>query len=351
MNKEQIFEKMFKNISYDTYKNIESASFIAPVVINTANVFIESALISWPLYVLTAASLYYFGSTTISFAEIYTKDIREIKEIYDELIKDYSFLIEDFEFKEPVEIFALYNYMLHKGYLSKTRYYMHEQPQYGDIFSLYGANIVTGSGLCRHDASFLADVFNKIDINSQILPVYLNDTEAQICEFKKFVSILEIELKTTTDPNRKIEIEELLKIYKNKLKTIKTKFEPFKKMNGNHVITLSEYNGKCYFFDATNEVIYKKNNIDSSYIVSNKTGRVKIAKGGYFNQKLDKEETNRKLILPETDIFDDKKLFNTTTKLCKENRDLLDIFKNQHISLYNEIDNKLSNIKYKKLIK
>ena len=33
------------------------------------------------------------------------------------------------------------------------------------------------------------------------------------------------------------------------------------------------------------------------------------------------------------------------------NEEVLDIFKNQHISLYNEIDNKLSNIKCKKLIK
>lgn len=351
MNKEQMFEKMFKNMSYDTYKSIEKTSFFAPALTNTVNIFIESALISWPLYVLTAASLYYFGSTTLSFAEIYTKDIREIKELYDELINDFSFLIEDFEFENPVEIFALYNYMLHKGYLSKTRYYEHEHPSYGDIFSLYGANVVTGGGLCRHDAAFLTDVYNKTGINSQILTVYLNDIEAQICEFRKFVSVLEIELKTTTDLNRKIEIEELLKIYKSKLKTMKNKFEPLKKMNGNHVITLSEYDGKSYFFDATNEVMYKKYDMDSSYIISNKTGRVKIAKGGYFGQKLDKEETNRKLILPETDIFDDKKLFNNTTKLCKENRDVLDSFKNQHISLYNEIDNKLSNIKCKKLLK
>lgn len=357
MDNNKIFEKMFKNMSYDTYKNIEMTSFFAPAIANTANFFIDGALASSSIYAFTFLSLYYFVSTTMSFAEIYTKDIKEIKEIYNELIKDYAILIEDFDFRNPIEIYALYNYMLYNGYLSKTENYKQAEPLYGDIFSLLGANIVTGTGLCRHDASFLSDVYNKVGIDSQVLPIYLNTNETTVYEIKNFITILEIELKTTTDQNRKKEIYELIKIYKDKLKNIKSKFEPLKKRVGNHVITLSSYEGNCYFVDPTNEIMYKKSNLDFSndilnqYLVSNKTGLVKIAKSGLFNHKLDKDATRKKLDLTETGEFEDNNIFSFSTKLCEENEDIIDIFRNQHIGLYNELDNKLSKIKTKKLIK
>ena len=85
-----------------------------------------------------------------------------------------------------------------------------------------------------------------------------------------------------------------------------------------------------------------------SYIISSKTGMAKICKKSFSLFDLKKEETRSRLLLPDSNDLDDKIIINNTNKLCSENLDLIDSFRNEHKGLYNELNNSIFKIKRRK---
>ena len=217
----KLFESMFKNMSYDTYKKLEIASFFSPGVANLANYFIDSRLTSCSLEVFSILSCVYFCSTTLSYAENWTQDIVKIRNLYNELLDEYAILLDSFDLTHPMEIYSMYNFMLHNGYLSINDKFSCVESDVRDINKLLGVNVVTGKAMCRHVSSLLSDIYNKVGIDSQVLPVYFDPNEVLKNEINELILMLEVETKTIQNTNEQKQIEELINVYREKLKEIK----------------------------------------------------------------------------------------------------------------------------------
>ena len=110
---------------------------------------------------------------------------------------------------------------------------------------------------------------------------------------------------------------------------------------GNHAITSVGYENKSYFFDPTNQCIFKNNN------------KVLICKDGstikprtLLLNGLNSIITNNKIFkLPN---IDDKEVINytvATNNLCKNNLDIFDKFYQDNKEIYEEVSNTISKVK------
>ena len=99
--------------------------------------------------------------------EYFLKCNKITKEEYTSLLNDYKLFLKRYKvlndelfFKEPISIYALFVYMYKNGFLSKDKSIEFKvfYKKYLDIINLYGTNILSGKGVCRHIGSMLIDI-------------------------------------------------------------------------------------------------------------------------------------------------------------------------------------------------
>ena len=81
-----------------------------------------------------------------------------------------------FHLNDPVEISTMFEFLLFNGYLSKDKEFQALARKNNDnfLFSVRGAEVFTGKGVCRHIASMFTDILNEYGIESSTLFVYIN---------------------------------------------------------------------------------------------------------------------------------------------------------------------------------
>lgn len=279
----------------------------------------------------------------------YPIQILEIKKLYDMLIDNYVILNNSLELNNPIEIYSMFNFMINNGYLSKNGTFNFGLNNTVDIKCLLGANVITGNAVCRHISSMLNDIYNRLNINSYTCLSYCYKNKLIIMLIEKFIDLLTKQLNVTTNNEERNEIQILLtnsEKYKNFLK-----FHYLRKKSSKHMINLVSQNNIGYIIDPTNEHIYKKDfdfinlckEILKSYVVFDDTMTLKLIRNGdIFDKNL--EEI---LLLPDSNLEEDKILIEKVNSLCEKNIDLLDKFRIENKDLYYEINNKLIKVKIK----
>lgn len=201
--------------------------------------------------------------------------INEMRKIYDEILKHYNELNKVFDFNDPVEMFALYIYVLEKGYLSlHHRFKYHEVHK--EIHGFLGIETILGKGVCRHTSATLVDIFKNNGVISKECGVVLGDEE-ELC------------------------------------------------YSTNHSIVEVEKDGIIYLLDPTNALTFKPSTSRSiyvcgeDYIYLNPLERLKIRKDLDFTSKKD-----------------DKKIIKKTLKTCFKNKDILQSFYKENKDLYED---------------
>lgn len=347
----KLAKKIFENMNYNTYNKLYNLSF-ASSILGAFNPLLY-AVIDLPVLeaLLCSYSLLsqgYFFTNLFGDYEKYTKEIKNIENMYNNLINNYIVLNNNFELKNPVEIYSMYNYMLYKGYLSKDGEFIFGKSDIKDITSLLGVNVITGKAVCRHIASMLNDIYRKLDLNAYPITAYLNETDTINFLLGEMLTSLENQLKSSTDETEKQEIRDLIKETKEYKNNLKSKFEFLKRKNANHLINLVSYNDTGYILDPTNRDIYKKDpkitdvneDILKSYLISDDQTIIKLTKDRDYY-----EEKRKILLLPNSDTETDKFMIEQTRTLCKNNKDLLEQFQKENNELYNEINNELVKVK------
>lgn len=209
--------------------------------------------------------------------------INEMKKIYDEIIRHYNELNEEFDFDDPVQMFALYVYMLKKGYLS-----LHQEYQYGEpkkeIHGLLGAEVIMGKGVCRHTSAMLSDIFNDNEIISRICHGFLSDDGEMLC-------------------------------------------------SANHTVVTAEKDGMTYLLDPTNSLTFQATDTKAVYVC--KDGFI------YLNPF---ERLKISHCLDFTSIEENKEVMKKTLKICSRNKDVLESFYRENKNLYEEMANKKQEI-------
>lgn len=347
-----IFEKIPYNVYTKAFK-VNRIITLSSLALLTANYFtVNDPMIASALSTTVDISGILLIYNSLVDNESKTKEIVYIKKLYDEFIKEYNKLNKIFDFRDPNEVFAMFSYLLHKGFLSKDEIFIHDDSNTFDgIYTLLGVNIMTGNAVCRHNASLLSDIYTDLGQKSLKVPIFSsNELNIFYDQFKRDTDIQALEKFTMSLENGKTIYDTMRELIYDKSYLL----EELENIGySNHLITQVTYNDKAYFFDPTNEIISKRfgdcliGNDGSIYVMNR--NRLKR-----YNPRNIKNEVIPNFILPNTPFEDDIELITKTKKICENNQDIFQKFYNEHHELYEEVDytiNTLTKKKVKKMAK
>ena len=113
----------------------------------------------------------------LKYNKITKEEYSSLLNDYRQFFKRYKVLNEELSFKEPISIYTLFVYMYKNGFLSKDKFIEFKvfYKKYLDIINLYGTNIFSGKGVCRHIGSMLTDILRESDIESYNYPITITE--------------------------------------------------------------------------------------------------------------------------------------------------------------------------------
>lgn len=354
------FDKVCNNISYKAYKNLEKSSFISSLALGGT-----SAVLDLPGYIDNSLS-----ASAIGFLVFYmalsgsrgidkTKDITEIKKLYNEFIKKYVKLNKDFDFNNPVQMLSMFNYLLYSGYLSRNKDFDFSKKGVADIKPIDGANINTGKGVCRHISSMFTDILNESGVDASRLCIYMPMPEITVKVLKEPKYSLEelyaIARERSLDVSTYELLMKLIKEYAiDKGESIELNFtqsdekNPILKLLGNHTITFATANGIAYYLDPTQNGCYiedesKEGKLRDAYQFTIDT---KVPSSAIFNDKDSfkrlLEGVGKKGTLSMQEMGQIKR---NTRRICEENTDIFEQFYRENSELYDDISEKVLKLK------
>ena len=252
----------------------------------------------------------------------FTKDYKEVKEMYDKVITNFSKLMKDFNIEDVVEIFAIYVYMYRRGYLSYGHSFEYNTNM-KDLPKLMGVDVIRGSGVCRSIASMLSDIYNKMAIESDTLVV---STSKDTIDSLEKISIAHL--------NKNIKGKKFVKVIESL--TQNTTFP-------NHLITAARKDNKTYILDSTNDGILFSRGKNSFYPYDDIVNSMKYNKLMTSYQKLfgmlNKGNLKNNI---NGESINQQDYFNKYIKAINfiiYNRDYLDSFYHNNYYIYKDIYN------------
>lgn len=264
--KEKRIDKWFHSISYKQYLQMRNTSLVTleffcllEIVMN----FMKSNLqLPISMYSINSIISTYLLCSNKQYS---TKDMMEIKKLYQDFLNQYKKLNEKLKFSNPIEISTLHTLLVYSGYLSKNQNFQVYNDK-SDFSELLGVNIFKGYGVCRNISSMLTDLLRTRGYLAHDVSVYSKSEEEEKHPIKLAMS----------------------------------------KTSGNHRITYVEKDEINYFLDPTNYSFYqldrmKKhriyNSLDELLIkkieLKGLKNRINIYKKMSTNKDISEEETNK----------------------------------------------------------
>ena len=364
MNK--LFLKGCNSINYRTYNNIKNSLLVSGGLVGVSNIFIMFSGMVNNSYLGYLSSLFYFSYLFLNFSngERYTKDVNELRNLYNEFIKNYNKMNKEFSFNEPISIYTMFNFLLKNGYLSKDKSFSCEDNKFYNLYAVLGSEVICGNGVCRHISSMLTDILNDYEIPSLNVICY-----RPLCDFEflpttkeeysrdKNMSIISKYVSSNEEQEKLIEkfvFLEQMEIYLM-VRPVSSKFHgrSIEKI-GNHLITYAFYDDKSYYLDPTLFSVYRMQDFKKGILCNSSDKNIFLRKDQFYrmNDLSDKEikEFIRKMELYQDSVslLEEDKIITRTTDICGNNMDIFDKFYNDNHELYREIENKLVKIKRKK---
>ena len=137
--------------------------------------------------IITGATTYALGSSVIKalhdtreFSLEYkrqllrdTEEYKSCSELYDSVVTDIARFLRSLGLKDSLDIGLFYEYLLYNGFLSAPGTFAYHKYSYdgGVCPEIYGARISSGSGVCRHIATNLKDIYEKMGFTASYLSV------------------------------------------------------------------------------------------------------------------------------------------------------------------------------------
>lgn len=329
--------KLMNKINYNSYKIIQEIGLPSSAV----NIFSSFLFSSEPTIsnTLLLAGLCQLGLTTLlRTGELKDlKDIKEIRDIYDNVIKNYIKVNKIFDLNTPVELYTMFDYCLHNGYLSRNKEYKARLDNVKDVMPIIGSNILAGKGVCRHISCMFRDVLNEAGFENEILGVYLG--EGFILDYlkNKISSVIDEEELSRA----KIQLEQ---------RTSNNDYLLKNQDDANHVINFVTHDGQKYFLDATNSRMYNLNPERDLSLCDNYDEFIKIyfESSLCYNRKCDLDELRRQILFYSENQQENEEKRIATFSICKTNTDLFEKFYRENQEAYDEVSEKLARIKVKK---
>ena len=250
-----------------------------------------------------------------------TNEYKELKKLYKEVITNTGDLINEFEFNDPISIFAMYIYMYRSGYLSNDKYFEYNTDM-KDFSRLFGLDVIRGRGVCRSVASMLKDIYDEVGMNSRCMLVNTNGETIEQLEHlsdipviksekgKKFVKIVSTITKYTSVPN--------------------------------HMITAVSKEGKSYILDPMNDGLLYKGNRNKLVLANNPNYSMKNNEFMYTFYKMLGNLTGDKDVCNYNSISEEeyRTIYLKALKICKNNILMFEEFYKNNQEIYSEIYSK-----------
>ena len=243
----------------------------------------------------------------------------DLKKVYQELVRNVSCFFKQLGVVKPVEILALYSYLIKNGFLSfDHRFYYRKDVD--DCLYLLGVNVVYGGGVCRHITSFLTDIYKELGYSSYNISMVSEELESLSRQNYYVVNV----------SNNKSFISKLVK----RMRTIY--YQSFY----NHLITLVNDQNGSLFMDPTNDVVLFVNNYKKVLPVLGERASLDCNYLSFFN---DEEISYFSSLLIPTDLDSIVKVkddYNKIWDLALEYHNLFEYFYYDCMSLYEDIMDK-----------
>jgi len=353
VNMKKELEKLTGKIDFDTYKAIENLIGSSGFGIFLGNRLINSGNPNLLVDLFSLALVFINTNMSLSDSRFATKDMLEIKKLYQEFIQNYNKLNKVFDLKNPIEIAAMYNYLLNGGYLSLNHSFIFGKSNVRNIISLAGINVLAGEGVCRHITGLLNDILNDYGIKAKMLNGYIETIKIMIRELPRAKYTKE-ELYAWIEKYVPEE-EAKNKLYERVADSDKLEFKLIQdellfRLLWNHAITYTFYEGHNIFLDATNDWIFNlsTNTFNLLYSVSGERMFIKpfgslllsnATIGSYLDLKRDLKA------YPCLDLEEEQKMAANTKAICRNNEDIFEEFYQENQGLIGDVANLTLNLK------
>ena len=333
--KNNVYKNLCGHIDYDTYVKMRKIGTVLSGGLSLLGIVSLSAFLSAenlivPCGILGGVS--FLLSDTFQKGGNYTKDVKEIRDLYMEFLHNYNKLNDIFHLNDPVEISTMFEFLLFNGYLSKDKEFQALARGSDDkfLFSVRGAEVFTGKGVCRHIASMFTDILNEYGIESSTLFVYIN------------LENLDLDIDGLEDYSKEEESKRQ-KIISN-LDVRSFILDYVGKIKGNHTISYAFKDGKSYFLDPTNDEIFRMKK-SKEVLYNENSGDTPIR---FITTKLcsDLEHYSRmkkRLSEPYLSITqeEEEKMIDETLDKCENNMNIFEQFYADNCELYKEVSQKV----------
>lgn len=365
--KDNIFKQFCESIDYNTYNKIQNILEFSSVSMALTNDFLFSQypILNSSVDVLAYICFATYVGLAYSDGKNYTKDIKEIRSLYQEFITNYNKLNRIFDLNNPIQIYTMFNYLLYKGYLSIDKNFEFSNKEARDIKCLHGANVILGKAVCRHVATMLSDILNNYGIESNPLSVCSKDysVKINILEEPKYTReelVTWVQTHITDEQTYSIVMNFIEKLVDKEGESIELSIKTTEEKNilkrvvGNHLITFSVKDGKSYYLDPTQTRIYRVKENDKNVLYDDECDKVPIELPSsiLFNNFKDylrlRERLSRQY--PSVTREDEKQMTEQTLSICNGNIDVFEQFYNENSELYTDISSKVLKIKKRRII-
>ena len=351
-----IFKKICGSIDYNTYTGLQNTLGMSTIGLAVANELIPQ----YPLVNLAYSTLIACLGMAWTNGKEYTKDIKQIRELYNYFINNYNKLNKIFDLNNPVEIYTMFNYLLYKGYLSKNKEFQFSGKQARDLKGLSGAEVITGKAVCRHISGMLTDILNGYGIESSQLGVYLRDysINIKILEEQKHTKeelVNWVRMHITDEQTYEFVMKRIDELIDNRNQNIEISSEMIDDKNilkrkvGNHAISFAFKDGKSYFLDPTQTRIYRMKESNESTLYDSKCDDIpmRLKSSIVLNNLKDYLQMKKRLANPSLSITaeEEQALVKATLDKCKNNMDIFEQFYVDNCELYDDISSKVLNIR------
>lgn len=363
-----VFKKICGSIDYNTYTSLQNTLGMSAIGLAVANELIpQYPLVNNSIDILAYTTLAAYLGLTWTNGKQYTKDIKQIRELYNYFLNNYNRLNKIFDLNNPVEIYTMFNYLLYKGYLSKNKEFQFSGKQARDLKVLRGAEVITGKAVCRHISGMLTDILNRYGIESSQLGVYsknysininvlgqqkytkeelVNWVRTHITDEQTYEFVMKLIYELVDRRNKNIEISSKMIDDKNILK----------RKVGNHAISFAFKDGKSYFLDPTQTRIYQMKDSNESILYDSECGDIpiRLISSMVLNNSKDYLQMKKNLSNACLSISaeEEQAFIKATLDKCKNNMDIFEQFYVDNCELYDDISSKVLSIrKHKSILK
>ncbi len=255
-----------------------------------------------------------------SLEDVYVNsfEFSDLCERYHEVIDHVCSLLEQLEITDPVSIFSAYSYMIRNGYLSYSHQFVYNKNIDEGLY-LFGSNVISGAGVCRHICSFLTDIYCSMGYDSCNIGMF----------FHKGLETMERQkLKTIKNQLDSSSVSSVLKL----LYFIHHGRFPF-----NHLVTLVTNSDGTLLLDPTNDVAFYVGANQSIHPVVEQDISLKCDYVPIFNND---QPCTLKHFLQETNFFVVNNVlnkFNDIWNFCEKYSSLFQYFYFDNYDLYRDV--------------